>query len=179
MLNSGYPTPNASYVPYSTKDADNQTDVRRITRASGESLPAINIITGDTVPTRTIQGEDGEYFVTDEHDAVNDTNVDAMLVDVHTVGGETSRVQWIRALAAFATTMMPSPHGYTTALYDNATAKCIDTSGTYFTCIDTFSATFNTFDMSLPEPTDLASAQASPNWNVEKGYKASVETELG
>ena len=33
--------------------------------------------------------------------------------------------------------------------------------------------------LSIPEPTDLASAQASPNWDVPRGYKAAVETEMG
>merc|ERR1711965_818233 len=32
--------------------------------------------------------------------------------------------------------------------------------------------------MGLPEPTDLSSAQASPNWDVPNGYKEATETEL-
>ena len=181
VLSAGIPTPSATYLPYTTDDTNSDVSTRRITRASGEPLPAINVITGDTIPTRRQVEGDTEYFVSDANDTVHDNSVDidALQVDVHSMGGKTSRVQWIHALAAFAATVTPSPYGYTAALFDNTVGKCIDSSGKYFTCIDAFSASFNTFDLSIPEPTDLASAQASPNWDVPRGYKAAVETEMG
>ena len=64
----------------------------------------------------------------------------------------------------------------------------------YNTCIDAYSATVDLnemqlpssvqkptkpgeFDMSLPLPTDIASAMKSNNWNVENGYKYAVDRE--
>jgi hypothetical protein len=64
----------------------------------------------------------------------------------------------------------------------------------YNTCIDAYSATVDLneiqlpstiqkptkkgeFDMSLPMPTDIASAMKSKNWDVENGYKYAVDRE--
>uniref|UniRef100_A0A7S2E0K0 Integrase catalytic domain-containing protein n=1 Tax=Haptolina brevifila TaxID=156173 RepID=A0A7S2E0K0_9EUKA len=63
----------------------------------------------------------------------------------------------------------------------------------YGTCIDALTASVEmselipqthgggsgVFDMTLPEPTTIAEAQASPNWDVPNGYKTAVEKEAG
>ena len=63
----------------------------------------------------------------------------------------------------------------------------------YTTCIDALNATVELetlkppptnhksmeFDMTLPVPNTIGEAKASPNWDVENGYKMAVEKECG
>ena len=72
MLGAGIPTPGATYLPYMADRTENEASGQRTTRASGGPLPPINVITGDTVSTRTVQDGDAEYFVPDENSTAHD-----------------------------------------------------------------------------------------------------------
>jgi hypothetical protein len=174
IRNAGRPTPGQAYEPF-----DQNAPIRQSSRLQGVTLPPINVLTGDAAPTHRVETENGEVFVPegdDESDHEEQIDIDALHVSMSGMGGNVIRTRWIQAFAAFTALMSPEHRGIPIA---SDSEKYVKQAGSYFSCVDAFSVSFNTFDMTLPEPVDLQTAMSSPNWNVENGYKAATLTELG
>ena len=77
---------------------------RTSARLAGTTLPAINILTGDTQETRQVEHEGELIFEPTPSDS---QSVDAMQVDVSLPGGKKQRMRWKNALVAFAATITP------------------------------------------------------------------------